>query len=123
METTIHIISQKIKQLRTKVGLTLEEVARKSGCTPGFLSQIERNKAVPSITTLHAIAEALDVPVADFFPSAINPAKVVRHDARESFHFEGSAITYCALSTKFLPCRTGRLPDEHQALGPGSAHG
>ena len=51
METTIRIIGQRIKELRTQRGLTLEEVAEKSGCTPGFLSQLERNKAAPSITT------------------------------------------------------------------------
>jgi transcriptional regulator with XRE-family HTH domain len=101
METTIRIIGQTIKDLRSKRGLTLDQVAEKSGCTPGFLSQIERNKAVPSITTLYAIAQALEVQVTDFFPDGINPAKVVRHDRRESFQFEGSAIAYSLLTTKF----------------------
>jgi len=101
METTIRVIGQTIKDLRSRRGLTLEEVAEKSGCTPGFISQIERNKAVPSITTLYAIAQALGVQVADFFPAGLNPAKVVRHDRRESFHFEGSATVYAMLTTKF----------------------
>jgi transcriptional regulator with XRE-family HTH domain len=90
-----------IKELRSKRGLTLEEVAERSGCTPGFLSQLERNKAAPSITTLYSIAEALGVKVTDFFPDGINPTKVTRHDNRESFHFEGSAVIYSLLSTKF----------------------
>lgn len=58
MNTTIRIIGQRIKELRLQHGLTLEEVARRSGCTPGFLSLVERNKAVPSIPT-----SALDVSV------------------------------------------------------------
>ena len=67
----------------------------------GFLSQIERNKAVPSVTTLYAIAEALGVHVTDFFPDGMNPTKVVRHNARPSFHFAGSAASYSTISTKF----------------------
>ena len=101
METTIRIIGQRIKELRSQRGLTLEEVAEKSGCTPGFLSQLERNKAAPSITTLYAIAEALGVKVTDFFPDSINTTKVMRHEHRENFHFQGSAIVYSLLSTKF----------------------
>jgi transcriptional regulator with XRE-family HTH domain len=101
METTIRIIGQTIKELRSKRGLTLEEVAERSGCTPGFLSQVERNKAAPSITTLYSIAEALGVKITDFFPEGINTTKVMRHDHRENFHFQGSAIVYSLLSTKF----------------------
>jgi transcriptional regulator with XRE-family HTH domain len=102
MDTTIRVIGQRIKELRSQRGLTLEEVAEKSGCTPGFLSQLERNKAAPSITTLYSIAEALGVKVTDFFPDGINTTKLMRHDRRENFHFQGSAIVYSLLSTKFL---------------------
>jgi transcriptional regulator with XRE-family HTH domain len=101
MDITIKIIGQMVKELRLKRGLTLEEMAERSGCTPGFVSQLENNKAAPSITTLYSIAEALGVNVIDFFPQGINPTKVTRHDSRESFHFEGSAIVYSLLSTKF----------------------
>lgn len=101
MSTTINMVGQTMKELRSKRGLTLEEVAEKSGCTPGFLSQLERNKAAPSITTLYSIAEALGVTITDFLPDGIDPAKISRHDSREIFHFEGSAICYSLLSTKF----------------------
>ena len=101
METTIRIIGQTIKDLRSRRGLTLEEVAERSGCTSGFLSQVERNKAVPSITTLTGIAEALGVPITAFFPDGFHAAKVVRATERETFQFEGSAAAYSLLSTKF----------------------
>jgi len=101
MDTTTLIIGQKIKELRAQRGLTLDELAERSGCTPGFLSQVERNKAAPSITTLYAVAEALGVKITKFFPDVINPPKVMRHDHRDTFHFQGSAIVYSLLSTKF----------------------
>ena len=61
VETTIRVMGQKIRQLRTDSRLTLEEAAERAGCTPGFLSQVERNQAVPSISMLYAIAQALGV--------------------------------------------------------------
>jgi transcriptional regulator with XRE-family HTH domain len=101
MDTTIHVIGRAIKKLRTNRGLTLEELAEKSGCTPGFISQVERNQAVPSITTLYAIAEVLGVKVTDFFPDVTNPTKVVRKEERGTFRIEGSATGYSLLTTKF----------------------
>jgi len=101
MDTTIRVIGRTIKKLRSHRGLTLEELADKSGCTPGFISQLERNQAVPSVTTLYAIAEVLGVKVTDFFPDVTNPAKVVRKEERGTFRIEGSAIGYSLLTTKF----------------------
>jgi transcriptional regulator with XRE-family HTH domain len=101
METAIRVMGQKIRQLRTDSRLTLEEAAERAGCTSGFLSQVERNQAVPSITMLYAIAQALGVKVTHFFPQMTSGAKVVRSDAREIFRFEGSFIIYSLLSTSF----------------------
>jgi transcriptional regulator with XRE-family HTH domain len=101
VEKVIEAIGQRIKELRSQKNLTLEELAERSGCTPGFLSQIERNRAAPSIATLDAIAEALDTRVSDFFPDTIKTAKIVRHNQRETFQFEGSSTVYSLLSTKF----------------------
>jgi transcriptional regulator with XRE-family HTH domain len=101
MDTTIHVIGRTIKKLRTNRGLTLEELADRSGCTPGFISQMERNQAVPSVTTLYAIAEVLGVKVTDFFPDVTNPTRVVRKEERGTFRIEGSATGYSLLTTKF----------------------
>jgi transcriptional regulator with XRE-family HTH domain len=95
------MIGRAIKKRRTNRGLTLEELADKSGCTPGFISQMERNQAAPSITTLYAIAEVLGVKVTDFFPDVTNSTKVVRKEGRGTFKIEGSAIGYSLLTTKF----------------------
>lgn len=101
MDTTIRAIGHTIKKLRTQRKLTLEELAEKSGCTPGFISQLEHNQAAPSVVTLYAIAEVLGVKVTDFFPDVTNPTKVVRQEERDTFKIEGSAISYSLLTTKF----------------------
>ena len=60
-------IGHRIKQLRTKKNLTLEELASRCELSKGFLSQLERNLTSPSITTLQDIVEALGTTLANFF--------------------------------------------------------
>lgn len=104
MDTSIAFIGQMIRELRLKRGMTLDDLAIKSGCTSSFVSQIEKSKATPSISTLYAIAKVLEVSVTDFFPKLAEPSKVTRAGSRESFHFEGSSIVYSVLSAKFSHC-------------------
>ena len=60
-------IGNKIKQLRTRQGLTLEELASRSELTKGFLSQLERDLTSPSIDSLSDILEALGTNLSEFF--------------------------------------------------------
>lgn len=60
-------IGRKIKQLRIKNALTLEELASRSELTKGFLSQLERDLTSPSVSTLNDILEALGTSLSDFF--------------------------------------------------------
>ena len=60
-------IGHRLKQLRIKNALTLEELASRSELTKGFLSQVERNLTSPSISTLNDILEALGTNLALFF--------------------------------------------------------
>lgn len=60
-------IGKRIKQLRMQNDLTLEELASRTELTKGFLSQLERDQASPSIQTLEDIVEALGVSMSRFF--------------------------------------------------------
>lgn len=59
-------IISKIKLLRKKHGLTLDQLAEQTGFSKGYLSKIEnaKNKYLPPMATLHRIADALGVKVA-----------------------------------------------------------
>ncbi len=59
-------------------GLTLARVAEASGLNIGYLSQIENEKAVPSLDALYAIAAALDVSAAWLLLDASSAPRVVR---------------------------------------------
>jgi transcriptional regulator with XRE-family HTH domain len=104
VETTIHVVGQRIRGLRLENQLTLEQAAERAGCTPGFLSQVERNQAVPSISMLYAIAHALGAKVTDFLPRTTLGPKVVRAADRQTLRFQGSSLAYSFLSSE-LPDR------------------
>ena len=65
-------IGKRVKQLRVKNGLTLEDLASRTELTKGFLSQLERDLTSPSISTLEDIVEVLGISLADFFKEEIN---------------------------------------------------
>jgi transcriptional regulator with XRE-family HTH domain len=70
------------RRWRRTRGLTLAQVGERSGLNVGYLSQIENEKAVPSLEALAAIAAALDVPVAWLLLDSSTPPRVVRADER-----------------------------------------
>jgi transcriptional regulator with XRE-family HTH domain len=134
METAIQVMGPKVKQLRLDSHLTLEEAAERVGCTSGFLSRVERNQAVPSISMLYSIAQAFAVKVTYFFPRTIPATRVVRANERDVFRFEGSSLVYSLLSTN-LPGRRlepllvqmnpahGTLPADEFRSHPGEEFG
>lgn len=60
-------IGSRLKRARTAKGLSLRELARLSGVSPSFLSQIENGKSQPSIATLFEFARQLEVPIDTLF--------------------------------------------------------
>lgn len=61
-------IGRRLAAHRGARGMRVAELARRVGVTPGLISQIERGQSRPSVSTLFALAQALDVPVDAFFP-------------------------------------------------------
>ncbi len=60
-------IGSKIRELRKDKGLTVTELAKSVGCSPSFISQLERGKVSPSIATLKKITDALGINIVDLF--------------------------------------------------------
>ena len=60
-------IGYRIKDLRTHQRITLKELAKRTGLTTSFLSQLERDLTSPSVSSLEKIAEALNTKVGYFF--------------------------------------------------------
>ncbi len=60
-------IGKKLKSLRRKKQLTLEDVANRCELSKGFLSQVENNNCSPSISTLEDLLDVLGSSLKDFF--------------------------------------------------------
>ncbi|MBI4655092.1 MAG: helix-turn-helix transcriptional regulator [Nitrospirae bacterium] len=60
-------IGTRIKNLRISQRVLLKDLAKKTGLTTSFLSQLERDLTSPSISSLEKIAQALNTKVGYFF--------------------------------------------------------
>lgn len=60
-------IGQQVRQFRRQLSMTVSEVAKVAGLSPGMLSKIENGMASPSLATLRALSGALNVPVTSLF--------------------------------------------------------
>jgi transcriptional regulator with XRE-family HTH domain len=75
-------VGREVHRWRKERGLTLAQVAAGSGLNIGYLSQIENDKASPSLDALASIGAALEVPIAWFLLDGTPPPRVVRADDR-----------------------------------------
>ncbi|HEX9805472.1 MAG TPA: helix-turn-helix transcriptional regulator, partial [Alteraurantiacibacter sp.] len=57
----------RLKRLREIKGITLEELAVRTGLTKSYLSKVERGVSVPSVSTALRLAEAFETGVGDLF--------------------------------------------------------
>jgi transcriptional regulator with XRE-family HTH domain len=60
-------IGERLAYLRGQRNLKISDLARRISVSPSLISQIERGQSRPSVTTLFALAQALEVPVDAFF--------------------------------------------------------
>jgi transcriptional regulator with XRE-family HTH domain len=60
-------VGNRLRQLREARKVSMRTLATMSGLSANALSMIERGKTSPSVSTLYRIADALTVPVTDFF--------------------------------------------------------
>jgi transcriptional regulator with XRE-family HTH domain len=82
-------IGPQVRRLRHERGLTLARVAERSGLNVGYLSQIENDKASPSLESLTALAGAMEVPITWFLVESAPPPRVVRFSKRRRWRGPG----------------------------------
>lgn len=134
----------KIRAERNKRRLTLEAVSKKTGLSRSLISQVERGKTEPSITTLKKIAAAFGFSVVNFFsngttgtpyddwnyPQAppekcvvqheyIKKVQVVRSGRRKRFALPGSNVMYDLLT----PDMNRQMESLYMVVKPGETSG
>jgi transcriptional regulator with XRE-family HTH domain len=84
--STHRTLGADLRALRKTRGVTLSHLSERLGRSVGWLSQVERDLSAPSVTDLHQIAAALDVPLSLLFGPVDAPPEeaghIVRQDAR-----------------------------------------
>ena len=76
-------MGEKLRRLRLRKGLMLRELADLVGCSESLISKIENGKALPSLSNLHLIVDALGTNVSSLFDQPGNPPDIVwRRDRR-----------------------------------------
>jgi transcriptional regulator with XRE-family HTH domain len=90
--TPVVRVGQETRRWRLSRGLTLAQVSERSGLNIGYLSQIENDKAVPSLEALASIAAAVDVPPAWLLLDSSSPPRVVREGERPRTPGPGGAL-------------------------------
>ena len=117
-------MGEEIRHVRKAKGLTLHGLARRTGLSIGYLSQVERGISGLSIKTLKQVSDALGVQVARLYQET-GPVPqhergiVVRADRRRRLSFSGLGITDDLLS----PSLSGDLEMLLCTLAPNASSG
>lgn len=90
-----------IRKRRKQLNLTLQALCDDAGLSVGYLSQVERGHATPSLGTLAQIAQGLDTEL-DYFIAKPKPASSLsRAGARPRFSLNGSSMVYESVGAEF----------------------
>src|SRR5436190_23412088 len=82
-----HRVASRLKELRTRHGLTLDELAARSGVSRSMISLIERAEASATASVLDRLAAGLGVTLASLFAEGerADAAPVARRDEQRAW--------------------------------------
>ena len=80
------LLGTRVRSRRRQLGLTLRTVGEISQLSVPYLSQVERNQANPTVTSLASIARALGVSLSFFVPDEESHAVVSRSGEGHDLH-------------------------------------
>lgn len=76
-------IGRRVRAMRRRLGMTVEELARAADLSAGIISQLERGQGNPSLSTLCGLADGIGVHVAELLrQDAAEPSAIVRATGR-----------------------------------------
>lgn len=101
-------VGKNIKSMRKKKGLTLQELAEKSGISATAISAIERNVSSPTVNTLAAIGQALGESLSSLLGECEISYVVTRADKRVRLASEVRNADFLSLASgipgqRFMP--------------------
>ena len=92
----------RLKELRTKRGLSQTELAKLVGVTPSTISQVESNLIYPSLPALLKMAEVLSIDVSSFFQETSEVRKRLVFPGGEAVEVRISELPEDSISARLL---------------------
>lgn len=110
-----------IREIRTARGLSLDQLASRSGVSRSMISKVERAEATPSTTVLSRLAEALSVTFAELLsPASVGEVVLLPQDRQPTMTDPGTGFVRRCIAP-ILPSRG--LDWVHNTLPPGASTG
>lgn len=108
-ESVVDAIGPKVRDLRQRAGLSLQQLARRADVSAAAIHKVERGDMVPTITTLLKLADALERPIGHFVgdDAPVAVASVVAAGAGADAPTGDPAVTRTALTAAPERFRTG----------------
>ncbi|MBO6727274.1 MAG: helix-turn-helix transcriptional regulator [Rhizobiaceae bacterium] len=91
----------RLRERRRELRLTLKDVADGAGLSVGFISQVERDLTVPSLSSLASISRVLRMPITSFLSQPDGGQPHTRHDQRPVYAVQANGLQYERLSARF----------------------
>ena len=117
-------ISQTIRKVRLAQNMTVEQLAKKSGFSKGFISQVENFRQSPSLKALIRITEALGLPMSALFsgdratPPPYTPGRIDAGEELERDEGGRYGIRYFALAYRQIGRRMDPFVIEYTPAPP-----
>lgn len=94
-------LGARMRRQRHRLSMTLQQLADASGVSIGYISQLERGNATPTLGTLSQIAAALNVDLDYFIRKPQVADSLTRAGSRPRFATAGSSIEYEQIGADF----------------------
>lgn len=94
-------LGEKLRARRKQRKFTMQRVADEAGLSVGFISQIERNLTVPSLSSLASISKVLGTHIGTFLNQPKSESDLTRHGSRISYTTGNKGLSYERLSASF----------------------
>ena len=104
-------LGARLRQLRLARRFTQEQLAERAGLSFKFLGELERGRGNPTLTTLGAISDALDVPLVDLLALDSERPRLNTRQAnqvREALNSIENLVEWAAAPPAQGPRRRGR---------------
>lgn len=85
-------IGNRIRRLRSINNLTIKELALKLNSSSGYLSDLEHNKSIPSLSKLQDICNCFEISISDFLKTDDTDLNIIPNHFKK-FYEDNSHLT------------------------------